>query len=220
GSGCLSARDADKPSLVPVAAALAGLGFGLVATEGTAATLEAAGLEVERVRRLSEEGVGATVVDLVRRGRCDLVINTPQGYGARTDGYLIREAALVNRVPCITTLSGAAAAVHAIASARTEVAVALQERIELEGRSAERRGRARRSPCSDRSGTDSRACRGPCWSAAGSAWRPFLISPSGSASRRRCSASAARGTRRRPRSYPTHRWSSSRLTSRRRCRPA
>jgi len=136
GTVFLSVRDADKPALVPVAAALAGLGFGLAATEGTAATLEAAGLEVERVRKMIDEGVGATVVDLVRRGRCDLVINTPQGYGARTDGYLIREAALVNRVPCITTISGAAAAVHAIASARTEVALSLQERIESEARAS------------------------------------------------------------------------------------
>ncbi|MHB8641899.1 MAG: carbamoyl-phosphate synthase large subunit [Gaiellaceae bacterium] len=132
GTVFLSVRDADKPMLVPVAAALAGLGFELVATEGTAATLEAAGLDVERVRRLSEEGVGATVVDLIRRGRCDLVINTPQGLGARSDGYAIREAALVNKVPCITTISGASTAVHAIASARSEVALSLQERIELE----------------------------------------------------------------------------------------
>src|SRR4029079_3690265 len=91
GTVFLSVRDADKPALVPVAAALAGLGFSLVATEGTAATLEAAGLDVERVRKMIENGGGATVVDLVRRGRCDLVINTPQGYGARADGYLIRE---------------------------------------------------------------------------------------------------------------------------------
>jgi carbamoyl-phosphate synthase large subunit len=136
GTVFLSVRDADKPALVPVAAALAGLGFALVATEGTAATLEAAGLEVERIRKMIEQGVGATVVDLVRRGRCDLVINTPQGYGARTDGYAIREAALVNRVPCITTVSGAAAAVHAIASARSEVTLSLQERIEAEARTA------------------------------------------------------------------------------------
>jgi carbamoyl-phosphate synthase large subunit len=137
GTVFLSVRDTDKPALVPVAAALAGLGFALVATEGTASTLEAAGLDVERVRKMTSfDNAGATVVDLVRRGRCDLVINTPQGYGARTDGYAIREAALVNRVPCITTLSGAAAAVHAIASARSEVALSLQERIELEAQSA------------------------------------------------------------------------------------
>jgi carbamoyl-phosphate synthase large subunit len=136
GTVFLSVRDADKPALVPVAAALAGLGFSLIATSGTAGTLEAAGLLVETVRKVTEEGVGATVVDLVRRGRCDLVINTPQGSGARTDGYAIREAALVNKVPCITTVSGAAAAVHAIASARTEVALSLQERIASEVRSA------------------------------------------------------------------------------------
>jgi carbamoyl-phosphate synthase large subunit len=136
GTVFLSVRDADKAAVVPVAAALAGLGFSLVATEGTAATLEAAGLGVERVRKMIEQGIGATVVDLVRRGRCDLVINTPQGYGARTDGYAIREAALVNRVPCITTISGAAAAVHAIASARSEVTLSLQERIEAEARTA------------------------------------------------------------------------------------
>jgi carbamoyl-phosphate synthase large subunit len=136
GTVFLSVRDADKAAVVPVAAALAGLGFSLVATEGTAATLEAAGLGVERVRKMIEQRIGATVVDLVRRGRCDLVINTPQGYGARTDGYAIREAALVNRVPCITTISGAAAAVHAIASARSEVTLSLQERIEAEARTA------------------------------------------------------------------------------------
>jgi len=136
GTVFLSVRDADKSALVPVAAALAGLGFHLVATNGTAATLEAAGLEIERIRKVTEAGLGSTVVDLVRRGRCDLVINTPQGRGARSDGYAIREAALVNRVPCITTISGAAAAVHAIASARTEIALSLQERIAREARSA------------------------------------------------------------------------------------
>ena len=65
-------------------------------------------------------------------GRCDLVINTPQGSGARADGYLIREAALVARVPCVTTISGAAAAVHAIANARAESTLSLQERIGIE----------------------------------------------------------------------------------------
>jgi carbamoyl-phosphate synthase large subunit len=76
------------------------------------------------------------VVDLVRRRRCDLVVNTPQGSGPRRDGYRIREAALVARIPCITTISGAAAAVHAIANARAEIALSLQERIEAPVRSA------------------------------------------------------------------------------------
>jgi carbamoyl-phosphate synthase large subunit len=124
GTAFLSVRDADKANVVPVAAALAGLGFSLVATRGTAERLAQAGLDVQEVEK------GQPVVDLVRRGRCDLVVNTPQGSGARTDGYAIREAALVSRVPCITTLSGAAAAVHAIANARTEIAKSLQERID------------------------------------------------------------------------------------------
>jgi carbamoyl-phosphate synthase large subunit len=139
GTAFLSVRDADKRAVVQVAGALAELGFKLLATAGTADTLTSAGLEVERVRKVTEEGSGPTVVDLIRRGRCNLVINTPQGSGARTDGYLIREAALVARVPCITTLSGAAAAVHAIANARSEESLSLQElqeRIEHETRAA------------------------------------------------------------------------------------
>jgi carbamoyl-phosphate synthase large subunit len=136
GTAFLSVRDEDKGVAVPVAQALAGLGFQLLATAGTARTLADAGLVVEYVRKVTEDGEGPSVVDLVRRGRCDLVINTPQGSGARTDGYLIREAALVARIPCITTISGAAAAVEAIAHARDEVALSLQERIDAQARTA------------------------------------------------------------------------------------
>jgi carbamoyl-phosphate synthase large subunit len=136
GTAFLSVRDEDKGVAVPVAQALAGLGFQLLATAGTARTLADSGLVVEYVRKVTEEGEGPSVVDLVRRGRCDLVINTPQGSGARTDGYRIREAALVARIPCITTISGAAAAVEAIAHARDEVALSLQERIDAQARTA------------------------------------------------------------------------------------
>jgi carbamoyl-phosphate synthase large subunit len=130
GAAFLSVRDADKAGLAPIAAALAGLGFELVATEGTSRTLRAAGLDVQEVAKVADAASGEeTVVDLIRSHRCDLVVNTPQGSGARADGYLIREAALVARVPCITTISGAAAAVHAIANARAESALSLQERI-------------------------------------------------------------------------------------------
>jgi carbamoyl-phosphate synthase large subunit len=75
---------------------------------------------------------GTPVLELIRRRGCDLVVNTPEGRNARSDGYAIREAALAARIPCITTPSGAAAAVHAIASARREEALSLQERIEVE----------------------------------------------------------------------------------------
>ena len=137
GAVFLSIRPAEQKSAVPIAATLLGLGFKLFATEGTAGTLSNAGLEVEAVRKLSEaRGDEPTVIDLIRRGRCDLVINTPEGRGARSDGYAIREAALSRRVPCITTMAGAAAAVHAIANARAEQAVSLQERIDAETRTA------------------------------------------------------------------------------------
>jgi carbamoyl-phosphate synthase large subunit len=132
GTAFLSVRDADKPAAVELGRRLAALGFELCATSGTARTLAGAGLRVTRVRKLSEKGSGPTAVDLVRRHsqRGDvLVVNTPDGRGARSDGYLIREAALVARVPCITTLAGAFAAAEAIARARREGALSLQERL-------------------------------------------------------------------------------------------
>jgi carbamoyl-phosphate synthase large subunit len=137
GTAFLSVRDADKTAVVPLALALARLDFSLVATAGTARTLAAAGIPVDRVRKVGEEGEGHTVVDLVRRGRCDLVVNTPGGgSGARSDGYRIREAALAARIPCITTIPGARAAAHAIANARGESVLSLQERIGAQARSA------------------------------------------------------------------------------------
>jgi carbamoyl-phosphate synthase large subunit len=133
GAVFLSVRDADKAASIPVAAAFAGLGFVLYATGGTAETLRNAGLEVLEVRKVSEDRPVPSVVDLIRRGRCNLVLNTPDGGPEpRSDGYLIREAALAARVPCITTISAATAAVHAIANARAETALSLQERIDVE----------------------------------------------------------------------------------------
>jgi carbamoyl-phosphate synthase large subunit len=133
GAIFLSVRDDDKAMSIAVAAAFAGLGFELFATGGTARTLRAAGLDVMDVRKVSEEGTSPSVVDLIRRGRCKLVVNTPDGGPEpRTDGYLIREAALSARVPCITTIAAATAAVHAIANARSETALSLQERIDVE----------------------------------------------------------------------------------------
>ncbi len=130
----VSVRDSDKDAAVPLARELARLGFKLLATRGTAAHLREAEVTVDEVAKVSEGR--DHVVDLIRRGACDLVLNTPEGSGARTDGYLIREAALRARVPCITTLAGAAAAVHAIGNARAEAARALQERLDVEAPAA------------------------------------------------------------------------------------
>ena len=83
--------------------------------------------------RSGRTGPAPSVVDLIRRGRCNLVVNTPDGGPEpRSDGYQIREAALAARVPCITTIAAATAAVHAIANARVETALSLQERIDVE----------------------------------------------------------------------------------------
>jgi carbamoyl-phosphate synthase large subunit len=128
GAAFLSVREADKRAIKPVAEALVALGFTLLATAGTAAVLEQ--LEVTVLEK------GDAVVDAIRAGRCDLVVNTPQGSGARRDGALIRQTALAARVPCITTLAGARLAVEAIAHARAEIARSLQERIEHETRAA------------------------------------------------------------------------------------
>jgi carbamoyl-phosphate synthase large subunit len=130
GVAFVSVRDADKAAAAGIARRLVDLGFLVHATGGTARSLSAAGLPVSAVRKVGEEGSSATVVDLIRRGRCDLVVNTPQGSGARSDGYLIREAALVARIPCVTTIAGAVAAVEAIARAREEGALSLQERVQ------------------------------------------------------------------------------------------
>jgi carbamoyl-phosphate synthase large subunit len=129
GTVFLSVRDADKSGAVGLARRLAGLGFGLCATGGTAAALATAGLAVKHVRKVTEPGEGPTVVDLIRRRRVELVVNTPDGRGARSDGYLIREAALLARVPCVTTMAGAAAAVEAIARASSGETLSLQERV-------------------------------------------------------------------------------------------
>jgi carbamoyl-phosphate synthase large subunit len=124
GRAFLSVRDHDKLGVVNVARNLLALGFELVATQGTAEALAVAGVEIERVDK------GAAVLELIRSGAIDLVVNTPEGRNARRDGYAIREAAVIARVPCITTLSVARAAVDAIARARAESALSLQERHE------------------------------------------------------------------------------------------
>ncbi len=126
GTVFLSVRDADKAGIAPVGAELARLGFRLLATGGTARILVAAGLDVETAEK------GDAVLEAIRAGRCALVVNTPQGSGARRDGALIRQAALSARIPCITTLAAARMAVDAIANARSEVARSLQERIQVE----------------------------------------------------------------------------------------
>ncbi len=105
----------DKRGIVFPAKRLADLGFSILATAGTAAVLRRYGVECEVVRKHFEApGEGPDAVSLIASGEVNLVINTPQGSGARLDGYEIRSAAVVADIPCITTLPGAAAAVMGI----------------------------------------------------------------------------------------------------------
>jgi carbamoyl-phosphate synthase large subunit len=127
GTVFLSVNDADKGSAVELAQRFVGLGFKLVATEGTANALEKAGLIVERVFKVKEGR--PNVVDLIKGDRIQLIVNTPHGQDPFFDEKAIRRAAVLARIPTITTIAAAQAAVEGIASTqRKQITVnALQE---------------------------------------------------------------------------------------------
>ncbi|CAN5632455.1 carbamoyl-phosphate synthase large subunit [soil metagenome] len=129
GSVFLSLADRDKGGAVILARRLADLDFSLVATPGTAAALEAAGIAVEAVVGKVSEGAATTAVDLLASGKVALVGNTPWGRGPRVEGDYIRSAAAVHNVPCLTTVAAALAATEGMADwARHRLSVrSLQE---------------------------------------------------------------------------------------------
>jgi carbamoyl-phosphate synthase large subunit len=109
GKVFVSVRDEDKPRTVEIARKLAVLGFSLVATRGTAAALAAAGLAVTPVNKVQEGR--PHVVDMIKNGEISLIVNTVEEKRvAVRDSYVIRRAALQERVPIFTTLDGARAA--------------------------------------------------------------------------------------------------------------
>ena len=112
GGVFISVTDSDKPTATQLAAALHDLGFGIFATGGTAQAIRRMGVPVDTVAKVAEGS--PNVVDLIESGDVALVINTPTGSGARTDGYEIRRAAWARSIPCITTMTGATAAQRAI----------------------------------------------------------------------------------------------------------
>ncbi len=129
GTVFITVTDGDKRAAGALAIQFHDLGFGIVATSGTAATIARNGIPVEVLRKLGDGS--PHVVDRIEAGGVDLVINTPTGSGARGDGWEIRAAAVARGIPCITTMAGGLAAVRAIGAARVaEPAVApLQEII-------------------------------------------------------------------------------------------
>jgi carbamoyl-phosphate synthase large subunit len=127
GTVFLSVNDRDKRHLGALGKELSALGFRLLATRGTAAALEAAGIHAESVFKVNEGR--PNIVDLVKTGKIDLVINTPLGRESFYDEKSIRRAAIRYNIPCITTLAAANAAargIHALLEQGNEVA-ALQD---------------------------------------------------------------------------------------------
>ena len=116
GTVFISVNDFDKAVVARLARDLARLGFALVATDGTASWLGRAGLQVARVNKLSQ---GAPhVLDAMRAGEIDLIINTPLGGTAHEDGATIRSQAYALGIPIVTTMSAAAATVQGIKQLR------------------------------------------------------------------------------------------------------
>jgi carbamoyl-phosphate synthase large subunit len=118
GNVFISVRDADKHAIPEFARGLQALGFWVYSTSGTAATLEAAGVPVVRLFKLNEGR--PNVLDMLKNGEIQLIINTPAGPVARQDEVRIRTTALYQRVPVMTTLAAAQATLRALRSLKTK----------------------------------------------------------------------------------------------------
>jgi carbamoyl-phosphate synthase large subunit len=118
GTVFVSMNDRDKEAVVPVAQELADLGFQLVATSGTRQMLKQHGLTVEPVLKIHEGR--PHVVDQIKNGQIQLIINTPLGDRAQQDDRDIRRTALAYKVPTITTIAAARATAAAIRTLQKE----------------------------------------------------------------------------------------------------
>jgi carbamoyl-phosphate synthase large subunit len=129
GTIFISVADRDKPEVIPICRTLAGMGYQLISTSGTANALRAAGIQVKPIAKIQEGR--PNLIDHMKNGQIALVINTPSGKGARTDEGKIRAAAVAHGVTCITTLAAAQAAVEACGALRQRplTVSALQDRF-------------------------------------------------------------------------------------------
>ncbi|MBZ5551411.1 MAG: carbamoyl-phosphate synthase large subunit [Acidobacteriia bacterium] len=112
GTAFISVNDHDKKAVIRIAQEILQIGFALLATRGTAEALRGNGLEVQVVNKVNEGR--PNIADLIKSGKVQLVINTPLGRESFYDEKAIRSVALNHAVPCITTLSAAAACVEGI----------------------------------------------------------------------------------------------------------
>jgi carbamoyl-phosphate synthase large subunit len=131
GTVFITLTDSDKPAAIGIAQILHDLGFRIVATRGTKEAIERMGIPATELKKVGEGS--PNVVDWIQNGEVDLVVNTPTGSGARSDGWQIRRAAITRGIPCLTTLSGGLAAVRAIAAARQGAAAEVLSLQEVHG---------------------------------------------------------------------------------------
>ncbi len=117
GTVFITVTDTDKAAATQLAARFHELGFKVIATAGTAQAISRMGVPATAINKIGEGS--PHVVDYITRGEVDLVINTPTGGGARSDGYEIRTAAVRHGIPCLTTMTGASAAARAIFAGRS-----------------------------------------------------------------------------------------------------
>lgn len=115
GNVFISVKETDRPNVVRLARGYAELGFTIFATSGTGSEISAAGIEVNILPKLAS-GQRPNVIDLMKNEDMALIINTPSGKNPRADEVKIRTAAMQNRIPIMTTLRGADAALRAIKS--------------------------------------------------------------------------------------------------------
>ena len=112
GKVFISVNDKDKSNIVPIAKALFKMGFKIIATKGTSETLEKHRIKCFSVLKISEGR--PNVLDMMKNGEINLIINTPEGSNARSDGYYLRTAAVMANIPSITTISAASAVIQGI----------------------------------------------------------------------------------------------------------
>jgi carbamoyl-phosphate synthase large subunit len=118
GTVFISVNDNDKARALPIAEGLKKFGYKLVATQGTAEYIANRGIKVETVLKIREGR--PNVVDDIKNGQIDLIINTPLGQRSRADEYTIGWTAIINKVPFITTLSAAEAIVRGLKAKNSE----------------------------------------------------------------------------------------------------
>jgi len=114
GTVFISVTDSDKAMATQIATRFHDLGFEVIATSGTAQAISRMGVPVREIKKIGEGS--PNVVDCIRDGEVEMLINTPTGTEARTDGYEIRSEAVRHGIPCITTMTGASAAARAISA--------------------------------------------------------------------------------------------------------